>query len=54
VDEIGPPVTYASDELDKEMWALYESYADDLELKEPFNPCCSTRKTVPCLKCRAD
>ncbi|MGQ9496906.1 MAG: SDH family Clp fold serine proteinase [Desulfotomaculales bacterium] len=38
VEEIGLPITYTSDELDEEMWALYESYADDLELREPFNP----------------
>jgi len=37
-EEIGLPITFACDKLDEVMWALYENYADDLELREPFNP----------------
>lgn len=32
------PVVYADDELDALLWALYEDFAAELRLAEPFNP----------------
>lgn len=37
-DIIKLPVTYCSDELEKEIWQLYEKYENDLLLNEPFIP----------------
>lgn len=37
-DTIKLPVTYCNDELEIEMWQLYETYEKDLLLNEPFIP----------------
>lgn len=36
--DIGLPVVNADKEFDRLMWALYEDFAADLKLAEPFNP----------------
>lgn len=38
VEDIGLPVIYADEELNRLMWALYEDIEADLKLSEPFNP----------------
>ncbi len=38
VEEIGLPVVYADDELDDLMWGLHEDLANELKLRDPFNP----------------
>lgn len=38
LNDIGLHVVYATGELEKLMWQLYESYARELKLMEPFNP----------------
>ncbi|WP_243131547.1 SDH family Clp fold serine proteinase [Desulfallas thermosapovorans] len=37
-EDIGLPVTYADNELNNMLWAIYEDVAADLKLAEPFNP----------------
>lgn len=37
-DIIKLPVTFCSEELEKAMWELYETYENDLHLNEPFIP----------------
>lgn len=37
-EDIGLPVVYASDEEEDLLWDLYNLYAEELELNEPFNP----------------
>ncbi len=37
-EEIGLPIIYADDELNKLMWSLYDDIATELKLSEPFNP----------------
>jgi hypothetical protein len=36
--DIGLPVINADKEFDRLMWALYEDFAAELKLAEPFNP----------------
>jgi len=36
--DIGLPITYADERLDHLMWNLYEDFARELRLAEPFNP----------------
>lgn len=38
VDDIGLPVTFPDQEMECLLWELYQDYARDLELHEPFNP----------------
>ncbi|MCL5935530.1 MAG: hypothetical protein M1543_03440 [Firmicutes bacterium] len=38
VEEIGLPVIYPEKELERMMWALYEDFAWELKLAEPFEP----------------
>ncbi len=37
-EEIGLPVAYPNRELEKLIWDLFQCYADELSLQEPFNP----------------
>lgn len=37
-EEIGLPVVHATDEEEELMWELYQQYADEMQLGEPFSP----------------
>lgn len=38
LEDLGLPVFYPDTELEKTMWRLYEDFAEELQLSEPFDP----------------